>query len=650
MAGDPRYDIVLTDGQNRYGYMLARGEALGRGARSWQVESAGASLVQRSPTEQQYGNQPAPIETPVVFRTWHRGYGDERQLQEGRYHYALNADARFPAQILPGPYVHLIAPPTLPVGVTADPITAIFEQDGFLFVLAGRYCYYLDGADLEIANDFGAGETALSATVFGGNAYIGMGYTEPFWERASGPNPAAGWTQAGAGLYIGYSASFKDRMWASVSESTVRAVAADPMTGADWTAEYAIGDATHTITSLAELNDMLYVGKTDGLYALDQEGQGKQLTPELKGAISANNCVNMVGWQGMLWVPHVRGLFQYQSMGAQGYQVAPGTPGAFVPDANPVRGRITALAGDNRWLYATLYTQGGNSYLLAGRRAFQDEPELLTWHPLAALSSTWCRTMKLSGLWTSPRLLFGAGTSLAYIVLPQDGENPLQDSNCRYATSGSIYFPAHDCYAPSTWKVWKSIEVCGSGFTQQRYVDVYYRMDGGVWRLAGRVTRGPRFVLALPVMGVAGIEVEVRLDFTLPSSSVPCIVEKVALRAAERPSVVKVVTAAIRCSDGLPLRNGSRERRSGTQILQELEELVVLPRAVLLTDTIGHERWVLPLAPLRESELAQFGNETPERVAMLSMAIFEAEATVDTGVDIAVYGESKYDDGSVYGP
>jgi hypothetical protein len=655
----PSTGDVLIDGQP---YLLARREQLGRGGRAWQVETVGASIAQQTPTEVRYGNQPATIEAPMVFKTAHKGYGDAQVQTDGRYHYTVNVDARFPGMVIPGPAVT-----TLTIGGTAN-VNGFFEMDGLLFCIAGRYCKAITADDVVVlSKDFGAGKAATDCAVYNGTAYVGMGYSEAFWQRPTGAaavgvygttkygdgdvydtDLTSTWAQA-SGLYMGHVTPFTDRLWASVTAATVKSTAADPTVASNWTAAYAVGDPSTAITSLAELGDLLYIGKQNGLFTLGSDGIAHMATPELRSVVSGNNCVNVTPWHGSLWCPHVRGLLNYRSLGEQGFAVTPATPGSWVTDDNPVRGRVTAMCGDNRWLYAALLTPDGDTYILAGREAFEGEQGPLVWHPLAMLDDVECHAMHISGLWTNPRLFFGMDEDCGYIVLPRNGENPTQDNNCEYSLSGSIYYPAHSWYAPTTPKLFKSIEVQGENITPARYLDVYYRVDGkGAWTLAGTATRSPRSVISLGATGVAGTWLEVRLDYTLPDATNPFKVYAVVVRGVERPQTIKVITATVRCADNLQLQT-RRERRTGAEILRDLEALASANRAVQMVDPLGTERWVIVLPPVGEQESEQDGANAPEMLAQVRMAVFEAEQVAGATGNFGVYGESTYGGTDVYG-
>jgi len=475
---------------------------------------------------------------------------------------------------------------------------------------------------------------------------VGMGYSVAFWQRTATPS----WSQASA-LYMGHIAVFKDRAWASTTQHQVQSFAVTPTTAANWGAVYPVGDPGSAITSMVELGELLYVGKTNGLYALGSSGLAQSLTPELRAYTNAENCVNTTGWHGSIWVPHIRGLLNYRNLGAQGFLVTPATPGQDVDEDNPIRGQITALAGDNRWLFAALYTAGGDTYVLAGRTAQGEEQAygMLIWHPLAKIVAKKCECLHISGLWTNPRLFLGIGADVGYIVLPRHSDNPIQDSNCRYQLSGSIYFPAHSWGTPTTVKIWKSVEIMGELLSAARYVDVYYRVDGLAWTKAGRAAIPLRHVMALPSGGVTGSKIELRLDYTIPNSAAPLNVRSLVVRGVERPETVQLITAAVRCADDLPLRGRMGKcRRSGATILGELKALAKGKRAVTLTDVLGTDRQVLVGPSVQEGEVQQEGDLPREVVATIRMSEFEVEETDLPEAGFGVWDSSTWDGGDVW--
>jgi hypothetical protein len=655
MARDAAYDIVLDD----RGYMLAREDQIGTGPRRWQVETVGASIASQSPKEGQYGNQAPIIELPMVWHTGHLGYGDAKQQQEGRYHYSVDMDARFPEQIIPGPKVH-----TLATTATA-PINRILEYRGQLYALGGRYLFSVQRDNtLVTEKDLGAGKVATDAAIFNQKMYVGMGFAEPFWEwdlsnwgiwnqslwnggdiwRSTGE----AWAQA-TGSYYNKIAIFKDRMWANVSRFQVKSVSADPKVAGNWTGAYRVGDPGLDITSLIEFGNTLYIGKADALYALGSDGRAICVTPEMRSPISIDNCVNATAWHGLLWVPHQRGLWAIQRIGEEGFTVLSVTPGANAVAENPVRGTVTAMVGDNRWLYVTV-RNGQDSYLLAGREPMQSEmaSEQMIWHPLAKLEGVRCGAMCISGGWENPRLWLGLGTKLGYIVLPRHGDNPLMDANCQYNTNGSITFPAHSWQAPVTRKVFKGVEVLAEGLSSQRYLDCYYRANRQSWLYAGRVNLPPRNSLRFAENGIPANQLEIRLTYSAQAADTPVVIRDVVVRGAERPTACELITCVIRCADNLPLNTGAVSNRKAADILTQLKYLSTKDRAVKLKDTTGAERYVLVLPGIEEIESEQEGTQERELLLVVRMAEFHMAHTEGTSA-YGIWNESTWNGGDLWG-
>lgn len=635
MPADPVGDIVLAGRP----YRLARPDQLGRGGRSWSVETIGASIAKISESEGRYGNQPAEVELPMVWRTAHLGYGDDQQRGEGRYFYAEGMDCRFPERILPGPKVT-----TIVTGITGGNVVKFIEHEGELKVFGGRYAKTIDTTDdtVHSENDFGAGKVLVDAELFNGAIYVGMGFAaaDYIWKC----NSTGTWTQDDD-VHAGYLVALKDRLWASSSAYQVKSVAADPMVATDWSAAYTVGDPGTSITGLSALDELLYIGKRDGLFILDSSGIAAQVTPELRAFKHADNGIGLKPWHGYMWLPHLRGLLQYSPMGDTGFAVASVGPGRDATSDCPVRGEVTALAGDDRWLYVAVYTLGGDTWLVAGREAGEGETQWgrMLWHPLAKIAGVKCQAMHISGLWTNPRLWFGLGANVGYIVLPRYTDNPQVDTSATYATSGKLYLSAHSWYTPTTKKVWKAIEVEADNLNPTRYLDVYYRVDGGTWTLAGRAEVSPKHVLSLlgaSQTGVEGHRIEIRADLSMVGSTTPIVLRSIVARAAERPSQVTVYKAAIQCADHLPMKNGLKCPRSGATMLSELRELARLNQAVTLKDVVGTSQQVLVLAPVQEQEVYQEGVLQPEVIAYVRMAVFGVDATDWVTVPFALSGSA----------
>jgi hypothetical protein len=616
---DAPWDIIL-DGQ---GYLLARPDQLGRGGRAWSSQISGSSTSQRTAAETPYGNQPPTVESPMVYNDASLGYGDSKFTVPGRFNYSHNIDSRFPGQLFLSPLINEIS-----LDGTRSP-TVFFEQNNDLYCIAGRYCKRID-ADGSVHLEKDLGSEATGACLWDGNVYVAMGLSVGIWKRSA----AGVWTQS-SDVYRNYFAPFKDKLWSSDTNYTVSVCIDDPMQQSSWTAGYPVGDATYDITSLAELNDVLYIGKENGLYALVESGRYVQLMPELASSISALNCKGMIAWHGVFWVPHLRGLLSFQPQGANGNIVSSETPGQETQGDNEIRGRITVLTGDNHWMYAALETVSGHSYIMVAREKTGGDvgPGQLVWHPWIYVGSHDISAMFIHASTTNPRLYFGISSQAGYVDLPQWGNNPLNDPYCEYETSGYLVFSSHDMGAPGTPKLYKSIEVEADNVHASRYLRISYRTPNSIWKypleVSGReakVTTPLRTVLSLGTAGIEGTSIEVRVEFVGKSGKKSPVLKTLIVRGAERPRPLELITTQIRCFSAQAQRsNNSRERRSMGEMVSALEALASAGRAVWLQDVDGIEKQVVVLTPLEKSESNEEKGMSPEVICTVRMARFEAE-------------------------
>lgn len=646
---DSAYDIML-DGK---GYLLLRGDAKGQGPRGWKETALGSSNAQQSAVEQQYGNLPTTVSAPMAWRSCDMGYGDRRQRADRRYYYAENVDCRIFEQIIPGPKVTL-----LDLGEGAV-VTHLVEYDGVVMAIAGGKITRIE-SDLAIVPEKDMGETrpAVDAVVFNGALYVSTGTTAhesyPLWKRW----PSGDWTPA-PDVHVGFMAVWKDRLWAQMSTTldtvtTINGVqncAADPMVASNWSSNGPIvGDPGTPITSMGSLGDMLYVGKQDGLHGVDASDIAPLLTPEIGAFRSEFNCLNMRAWHGIWFVPHVRGLLLFQDRGDAGFLIADAGPGREADTENPVRGQITAMAGDDHWLYVALYSVTGDSYILAGREAVGEEVQFgrMVWHPLATIPDSTCGAMLISGLSDTPRLFFGVGPQVGYITLPRSADNPLADTQSRYATAGSLYLPAHSWNAPTTRKVWREVRFDTRGLSISRRLQVFYSLDDGAWTPLGLVNISPTQRLAFPDGGARGNSLRLRIDY-VGSEQRPFVIQSILAVGAERPATLKQYTANIRCATKLPLRTGGTCPRTAAQIRDALYALGDHPGSVEMIDPLGRSRWVLVQPGVSGSESLQEGCMDREMVFTLNMTDFEDDAIAPAATgDQGVYGTTTYGNGDIY--
>jgi len=336
----------------------------------------------------------------------------------------------------------------------------------------------------------------------------------------------------------------------------INSCATAPLTYGNWTdvADYVIGKPGRNINSIVELGRWAYIGKEEGLFGSDTEGNQTNALDFTRGIIASTNCSDSIRWLGTLVTVHKSGLWNHTGVSSDkiGVETLKGNNSAIKG------GRYTALATAGDWLYAA-YLVGTTTYLLALRPGDEDEPPYV-WYHLYTFASTTINTMWISGLTTNPRLYLGitaAPCSAAYIILAQDGSPDPTDANVTFqAQANDLDLPAVDWGIPGVPKHGHMVEVVtsqakGTGGT----VKVYAGWDGTTpATLLGTITTATKtqcFFAGGNTQGTHwGYRPQIRIQNTGHASNV-LRVEKVSLYCAARPRKEPVITAVVRCGDNL---------------------------------------------------------------------------------------------------
>jgi hypothetical protein len=422
------------------------------------------------------------------YRSCHSGFGWSQYSAPNTYHYCTNMDARYPSQITMGPLVTAITQTSKNATVG---VTGFFEYGSYLYTLSGRYCNRIDPSSDTVASaggfpyDFGSGTVATMGMRFDANVLIGFTGGTVQIVKFDGTN----FTADDDSLLGAYFTKF----WADTDYSLVQsflsgnnpavawlAQTAEPFTIGNWAGsggDYKIGDAGSTINSLAAIERTLFAGKTDGLYYLDgKSGRSPCLVPAVP--TDSTNGLNMIAdSQQRIWYPAKSGLYLYDSASGAIDDVSPGRG---LPDRSGIQGLKTAIATFRSWTFVSVY-DGTSTYIMAGRQREDGEAGYgpYIWHgALAKIVGDKVTSMHVSSLVSPPRLWFGLKSGdVSYIILPSNGDNPLNDSLCRYAASGSIYFSADD-YGISgmRWNL-QNLVIETEGVDANTTVAVYERRD-----------------------------------------------------------------------------------------------------------------------------------------------------------------------------
>ncbi len=369
----------------------------------------------------------------------------------------------------------------------------------------------------------------------------------------------------------------------------------DGGSAATWTAGVPVGDPGHAVTDLRSLGDTPYAVKTDGLFRIRPSGDAAFEAP-WRHPMAPRSEVQPRGaavWRGALWLPSREGLYRF-------------TPGAFEPvgpetlvdNDSPVRGRITACAGDAYFLYAALRSEQGVTYLMC------HDAERGAWHPLADLGKRECRHMWVSDVpGPNPRLYLGLDGDIGAIILPRHTANPLHDPRCRFAPSGELRLARFHGSPAARRTAFLGLVLDGAQLGPDAYVDAAYRLDGqGAYAPLGRfaTASGQRVDFG---SAVAGTSIDLRLRLTSQSDRATPVIRAATLAYAARTGFRRVFDFRVRLADQLSLRDGGRDRRTARDLKRALIAAAASELPVALTTPDGEALEVL----VREAEVRATG-------------------------------------------
>jgi hypothetical protein len=263
---------------------------------------------------------------------------------------------------------------------------------------------------------------------------------------------------------------------------------------------------------------LVFVGKTKELGAIAEVTVAGGSTPvaiyftllPFDSSLSTN-CQGMKLWQGtsedqrgpeVLVFGRDRSPWTYAPAAASAKNIAAWAQHGRRPPT--IRGRPTCFQGTARWLYYGITRGDGHSYVLCFDSATQSSGTL-TQGPLTTstalspptnvlfdLGVNACSAMGITSLFgTNPLLFFGRGNNIAQVMLPLDGENPLDDANISFGSSGTMTMPDADWNFPDEDKVAFVVRMVHDQVAPGgQDISVQVSLDGGAFTTLGSAQAG----------------------------------------------------------------------------------------------------------------------------------------------------------------
>lgn len=468
-----------------------------------------------------YGDLPPEKILAFVQNNWRGGMGQkERFSVPDLYADGQSIDTREPNQIFLGPLINTIG------AISATVVGfEFFEEREYAYSTKKVYKLSEDNTTWVEVLDVGE-DTIEFVCQYDSYIYAAL-TTGKYYYSDTGENAA--WTQCTLDNAVAhyfavappYSGS-KDVLVLAQRPNIVR-TSIDPLNGgAGWTdPPYYIGDENSDITSLFILNGTLFIGKTDGFYALPVDGRPIALTPEFKDKKDATNFKYHTNWQGIF----------YGSVAGDIMEIIGGSSSLFAIDyMGPLErspelamtGSVKGITRDDKNLYAIFLV--GSNYIIYTGRERGDEVRGLRWEwtPYIFLSTTVCgaiKVMQRSG--ANPKLWFAYGTNVANAILSRSPNFPLGDSNYRFCAQGFLITSYFDSNYDTWQKIFYQLWTIASDLdTTHQFINIYYQKDTETdWTSMATITANGVQSVDLAALACKKIRLKIELNSDDPEKT-----------------------------------------------------------------------------------------------------------------------------------
>ena len=480
-------------------------------------------------------------ELRFIQETWNGGHGQYEARKRNKYFAGESIDTTIDGKIFLGPLIYTVQEDDTSV---LDSAVVDFlwyaNTSEWLCATSGKIYRYNVSSSLKW--------TAATTTVAGvlqlwehdGVAYAAVGKDTKYWYSTTGDT----WTQTD--LTDGYANKFftspnaagtsnvlwKVKLPNELTDSTNgKTVAAG---GVQWSSPAYIGDTSNDITNIFLINDQLVIGKTDGLIHYDSDGGLHYLLNDLRHNRSTNNFKYQCEWQSASYFSMGGGLAEITSY--QAYE--PMGPLTGIDDTNKV-GIPYGLTSDKDWLY-TCYKEGTSYIIYKGVEVRTDDDALeWRWCPWVNLSTSACGVIKVcQHSATDRRLWFGYGTNTGYVIIT---DNPLADSNARFAAAGKIQMSYFDAGHIDWSKLWQSTTTNTDACTANLTVTPKYRKDDTTsWAALGAAVTTDGVNNTKLTTALSSNRIQFELDLATNSSSATPVVLFFQALGILKPTQVKI--------------------------------------------------------------------------------------------------------------
>jgi len=517
---------------------------------------------------------------------------------------------------------------------------------------------------------------------FDGNLYAARGESETYiysGDGATWSNPSN--ISSGNGRYVkffskGRNASGDLALFKTRANQV--AVTTSPTDASNFATEIQCGDSDRAITNLFSANDLVYVGREDGLFQYDRSSNKfLDLQPEANMFPDDSNFKSAMGRGGSIFAAGGDQAFFKISFGSfSGSYLFDDRSYLFkAPAYRGFGGRVTAMTQDRNNLFVALaddlesesagfpYTfpfsfAGTNiskTVKLLAVRTQQEEPGSApedVAHTIASFSVSEIDSMgKFKG---SERMsLFVLGNNVnddssdgnnnkeprAFrLRMPIRNENPSLNSITEHPLTGNFYTPYINFNYPDVNKAAVKLTINGLNLDSSKYVTVYYKTDDttdddnlswSTFGSTGKFTSSGQTVSANISTLTNFDRIRFKIVFTTDDTGVSPRINALVFHAAWNPIDYRKWTAVVKVSDkrSMLLRR-VRSNQVKTSVMSDLDTLRQEP-FVLLQDPDGTTHYVnlRYTDSMISSRVYSTRNVAPDQSRLLTMEMTEVKTS-----------------------
>lgn len=507
-----------------------------------------------------------PYESATTISNWTNGYGVRRysdiiggfDVGENNYKESSNVDARAPGVTI-SPALTTITLPTsaaTPVWMGEWTPSAGTVTGVHWVIVAGTKVFYLSSATTATNSTYTLAATAVQGAIVasGGQLIIGYGsaHTAQYittLDASVGVQDVKDTTPAA--IYVFAATADHASIYVAGGEATTNSnlVISSLTTASNPAQSFATTGTTcgandAPITGLSPGGGvvLVFVFKTSELGMIDTTSSIYHVLIPFYSRLSTNG-VGATWFQGaaanetqgplILIFPRQRSIWSYQPStqdSGTATNLAPWGKAGFRP-VN-ARGVVTAITGSPHFLYYAINTSGGNTWIIANDGITGAN------HTYRFNSSNSCNAMGITSIFaTNPYLYIGYGNNIAQIILPADGDCPVDDANCIFDTGTCTFdLPDIDLGFPDEEKIAFYIRVVADNIAPGgQTISVAYAADGASsYTTLGTVTQTPTQDLTFPT-ALAFKRLALRMTFTTTDTTKTPILLSVSVRVSINP-------------------------------------------------------------------------------------------------------------------